>query len=69
MDLVYSSHAKKRIRERGIEECEIEHIIKYPSYIKRRNDGKIEANAKIKNRFLKVVYIRLQKYIKVITLF
>ncbi len=37
--------------------------------IKRRTDGKIEANAEIKNRFLKVVYIRLQNYIKVITLF
>ncbi|MEK6792926.1 MAG: DUF4258 domain-containing protein [Nanoarchaeota archaeon] len=35
MDLVYSSHAKKRMMERGIEEWEIEHVIQYPSYIKK----------------------------------
>ena len=69
MDIAYSDHAKKRMKERGIEDWEIEQVIKFPAYIKRRTDGKIEANAEIKNRLLKIVYVRLQNYIKVITLF
>ncbi len=34
MKIVYSDHAKKRIKQRGIEDWEIEHILKFPEYIK-----------------------------------
>lgn len=53
------------MKQRGIDEWEIEHIIKSPSYTKRRLDGKIEANAEVRQRFVKVVYIKLQNYIKI----
>ena len=35
MKIVYSEHAKKRMKQRGIEEWEIENILKHPDYIKK----------------------------------
>lgn len=68
MKIVYSVHAKKRLKQRGIEEWEIEHAIKYPKYLKKNIDNKKEVIAEIKNRTLKVIFIEEENYIKVITL-
>ncbi|MBU1252202.1 MAG: DUF4258 domain-containing protein [Nanoarchaeota archaeon] len=38
MKIVYSSHAKKRMKQRGVEEWEIEHILKHPSYTRKTFD-------------------------------
>ena len=67
MDIVYSDHAKKRMRQRGIDEWEIEHLLKYPAYTKRGYEGKIEAVGEIRNRKVKIVFIREENYIKIIT--
>ncbi len=35
MDIVYSDHAKKRMKRRGIEDWEVEHVLKHPIYVKK----------------------------------
>jgi len=66
MDIIYSDHAKKRMKERGIEDWEVEHILKHPSYIKKSADEKREAVGEIRYRKIKIVF-RKENYIKVIT--
>lgn len=40
MDVRYSNHALKRMKERGVERWEVEHIIKHPSYTKKSFEGR-----------------------------
>jgi len=68
VEIIYSDHAKKRMKQRGIEEWEIEHLIKFPSFIKRIYD-KVESVGEIRNRKVKIVYRKEQSYIKIITVF
>lgn len=68
MEIVYSDHAKKRMKQRGIEEWEIEHLIKYPSYIKKTFGERREAIGEIRNREVKIVFIKEENYIKIITI-
>ena len=56
------------MKQRGIEEWEIEHLIKFPSFIKRIYD-KVESVGEIRNRKVKIVYRKEQSYIKIITVF
>ena len=67
MKIVCSNHARKRIKERDIEEWEIEHLLKHPSYIKKSFDGRKIAVGEIKNRKLKIIYTEEEIYIKVIS--
>ncbi len=68
MLIIFSLHAKKRLKERTIKEKEVHEIIEIPEYTIRR--GKIiEAFKKINNRLIKVVYIKKENYIKVITVY
>ncbi|MEA3329703.1 MAG: DUF4258 domain-containing protein [Nanoarchaeota archaeon] len=66
MDIVYSNHAEKRLKQRGIEEWEIEHILKYPSYIRKSFEGRKEAVGEIRNRKVKIIFIEIENYIRVI---
>jgi len=66
MNIIYSDHAKKRMKQRGIEEWEIEHALKFPSYIKKFENKK-EAVAEIKNRRIKIVFTEVENYINIIT--
>lgn len=68
MQIIYSDHAKKRMKQRGIEEWEIEHLLKYPSYIRKSFEGRKEAVGEIRNRKIKIVFIKEDKYIKIITI-
>jgi hypothetical protein len=68
MEISYSFHAKKRMKERGIREDEIKEVIEYPEYTIKRGD-EIEAYKKIKNKMTKVVYVKEENYIKVITVY
>ncbi len=52
---------------RGIEEFEVEHTLKYPSYIKKSSENKREAVGELKNREIKIVFIKEENYIKIIT--
>ena len=67
MKIVYSNHAKKRMKQRGIEEWEIEHLLKYPAYIRKSFDYRKEAFGEIRNRKLKIIFIEIGNYIKIIT--
>lgn len=67
MDVKYSDHAEKRIRQRGIAKWEIEHVLEFPFYIKKSFAGRKEAAGKIKGRILKIEFVEEENYIKVIT--
>ena len=68
MNIAYSDHAKRRLRQRGILEFEIEDILKYPIYVKNKPEGSKEAVGKSNNKMIKVVYVEEEEnYIKVIT--
>jgi len=67
MKITYSDHSKKRMKERSIEDWEVEHILKYPSFIKKSLEGRKIAVGDIKNRKLKIIYTEEESYIKVIS--
>lgn len=68
MRLSYSTHAKKRMKQRGITSLEVQHILRYPQYTKKSFGERIEVTSTIRNRTTKVVLIvKKPKFIKVIT--
>ena len=68
MYIKYSNHAKKRLIERGINEKDIIKVIEFPDYTIKRGK-EIEAYKKINEKMLKVVYININKFIKIITVY
>lgn len=67
MEIIYSDHAKKRMKQRGVEDWEIEHILKHPSFIIKSFEGRKIAVGEIKNRKLGIIYLEEESYIKVIS--
>jgi len=67
MKIDYSDHAKKRMKQRGVTELEIEHILEHPDYIKKTFEGRKEALGRIKNRPIKIEFIEIENYIRIIT--
>ena len=67
MDIVYSDHAKKRLRQRGIAEFEVENILRFPQYVRNTFEGLKEAVGNSNNREIKIVFVRKENYIKVVT--
>ena len=67
MKIIYSDHAKKRMKRRGVEDWEIEHILKHPSYTKKSFDGRKIAVGQIKDKELKIIFTEEENYIKVIS--
>ena len=67
MEIVYSSHAIKRMKQRGISELEVEHILEHPFYVKKTIEGLKEAVGTVQNRTVKVVYDETENYIKIVT--
>lgn len=55
------------MKRRHIENWEVEHILSFPSYTKKSFDGRTESIGSIKDRVLKVVFIKSENYIKIIT--
>lgn len=53
--------------EREIGITEVKSAIDFPDY-SVSTEGKIESHKKIKDKILKVIYIREENYIKIITL-
>ncbi|MBS3074459.1 DUF4258 domain-containing protein [Candidatus Pacearchaeota archaeon] len=66
-EVIYSDHCKKRMMRRGIEEWEIEHVVKYPEYIKKSIDGRKVVVGEAKDRKIKIVFIEEQNYKKVVS--
>ena len=67
MKIIYSYHAEERMRQRGINELEAGEILKHPFYIKKSFEGTKEAVGKIENRVIKIKFIEMENYIKIIT--
>lgn len=68
MKIVYTTHAKKRMIERGVNEKEIIDAIEFPDYTINR-DNELEAYKKIEGKLLKVVYVDMGKFINIITIY
>ena len=68
MEIIYSSHAEKRMKQRGITKQEVEHIIEYHSYIKKSFEGTKEVLGTVRNRIIKIKFIEKENYIKIITI-
>ena len=67
MEIVYSSHAMKRMKQRGISELEVEHILEHPFYIKKTIEGLKEAVGTVQSRTVKVIYDETENYINIVT--
>lgn len=68
MKLIYSDHAIKRMKQRGITELELEHVLEYPMYVKKTFEGRKEAVGMINSRMIKIVYFEIENYLKIITI-
>lgn len=67
MNIIYSYHATKRMKQRGITKLEIEHILKHSFYIKKSFEGTKEAVGEVNNRTIKIKFIEIENYINIIT--
>ena len=67
MNIIYSDHAKRRMRQRGITEFEVDHVLKHPNYIKKSFQGRKVAEGEANNRTIKISFIEKENFIKVIT--
>ena len=68
MKIIYSDHAKKRLRQRGISELEVKQILDHPDYIKKSFEGRKEAVGEVRNRLIKIEFIEKDNYLKIITI-
>lgn len=68
MNIIYSDHAKKRMKQRGITELEVEHVLEHPKYVKKSFEGRKTAEGEINSREIKISFIERENYIKIITL-
>jgi len=53
MKIIFSSHAEKRLKERGIKKQQVLETIEFPEYTIKRSDNEIEAYKKLKVECLK----------------
>lgn len=67
MKIIYSDHAKKRMKQRGIEEWEPEHVLKHPTYTKKSFDRRKIAVGEVKSRELKIIFTEEESYINIIS--
>jgi len=67
MKLIYSDHAKKRMKQRGITELEVEHVIKYPTYTKKSFEGRKESVGKVRDKTIKIAYFEEENFINVVS--
>jgi hypothetical protein len=68
MNIVYTIHAKKQMMKRKIHEVWVEETIKWPDQT-IINGNKIEAIRRVTKHPLKVIYVREERYLKIITLY
>lgn len=55
------------MKERGIEQWEVEHVLEFPTYVKKSFGNRKEVIGNLKSKKIKVVFIELENYIKIIT--
>ena len=67
MEIIFTEHAKERLKKRKITEEEVKEAIKYPNKILKRK-GKCYVQKNIGRAKIEVVYEK-GKYIKIITIY
>ncbi len=67
MRIIYTYHAKKRMKQRGLNSLHVEYILNHPDYVKNSIDNTKEATGSIENRSIKVVFVVIENYINIIT--
>ena len=55
------------MKQRGITEIEIEHVLKHPAYIKKSFEGRKEILGEVRNREIKIEFIETESYLRIIT--
>lgn len=55
------------MKQRGITPLEVEHVLEHPDYIKKSFKGRKEALGVVKNRTIKIEFVEIENYIKIIT--
>lgn len=69
MDLVYSEHAKQRMRQRGITHLHVIHILQFPECtIKNTKQGVTTVIGTVQARRMRIIYTEQEKYLKIITI-
>ncbi len=67
MNIVYSDHAIIRTKQRGITNLEVEFVLEHPITMTQSPEERILITGFAKNRLIKVVLTKLERYIKIIT--
>ncbi len=68
MEIKYSGHAIMRMKQRGITDIIIKHLLKYPTIvIKVPSRQRFIAIGKLKERKIKIVYSKEENYLKIIS--
>ncbi len=68
INLIYSDHARRRMKQRSITELQVEYILQHPTYVKKSFEGRKEAVGMVERRIIKIVYFEKEKYLKLITI-
>ncbi len=69
MEIIYSPHAKKRLRERKISKAAVIQTIKKPDKELSSDRNRIIAQRYFGNRILEVIYVKENNQIVIITLY
>jgi hypothetical protein len=67
MEVIFTEHAKERMKKRKITEEEVKEVIKYPEKTEKQ-EGLFYARKNIQRANIEVVYEK-DKYIKVVTVY
>ena len=67
-NLIYSDHALRRMKQRGITELQVEYVLNHPTFVKKSFEGRKEAVGTVLGRTFKVVFFETENYIKIITI-
>ncbi|MBI3032889.1 DUF4258 domain-containing protein [Candidatus Woesearchaeota archaeon] len=67
MKIIYSDHAIRRLKQRGISILEIEYGLENPKKVRYLDDDKKQITTVINNRELIIIFVQKEKHIKIIT--
>ncbi|MBI2576975.1 DUF4258 domain-containing protein [Candidatus Woesearchaeota archaeon] len=67
MEIVFSDHARMRMGQRGISLWEVKHVLEFPDETRNSSEGRKIAIGMAGTRSLRVVFIEVENYIKIIT--
>ncbi len=63
MRIIYTSHAKKRMKERGISEWEVNYTLEFPNHIRKSFNNRLIAVGELNNKRIEIIFIRKDNYI------